>query len=237
MLAQTATDAGRMAGTTQFESMTMVFSRSAAQQSALDALTAAQQNPASPQFHQWLTPAQFGAQFGAADADIAKVQGWLQSQGFSVGEVTQDRTMITFSGAIAQVETAFGTEMHYFAANGEKHFGPATDLSIPAAIAPAILSVGNLTDARPHSHMRAMPAVSVKSNFTSAQTGNHFVQPGDVAVIYDINAAYSAGYTGQGQTIAVVGQSAIVATDIAHFQTAAGAVSYTHLTLPTIYSV
>ena len=222
MLAQAANDAGRMAGTTPFTEMNIVFSHSAAQQAALDALVEAQQNPASPQFHQWLSPEQFGAQFGAADADIAKVQAWLQSQGFSVGEVSRDRTMVTFSGAVAQIDAAFDTEMHYFATNGEKHFGPAQDLSVPSAIAPAVLSVGHLTDAKPHSHMRPMPAVSIKSNFTSGQTGNHFIQPGDVAIIYDINAAYSAGYTGAGQTIAVVGQSAIVAADIANFQTAAG---------------
>lgn len=221
MLAQAANDAGRMAGTTQFTQMSLVFSRSAAQQSALDALVEAQQNPASPQFHQWLSPEQFGAQFGASDADIAKVQAWLQSQGFSVGEVSRDHTMITFSGAVAQIETAFGTEMHYFAANGETHFGPALDLSVPAAIAPAVLSVGHLTDAKPHSHMRPMPAVSVKSNFTSGQTGNHFVQPGDVAIIYDINPAYNAGYNGSGQTIVVIGQSAILTSDITNFQTAA----------------
>jgi len=221
MLAQAANDAGRMPGTTQFQQMNIVFSRSAAQQSALDALVEAQQNPSSPQFHHWLSPEQFGAQFGAADADVAKVQAWLQSQGFSVGELSRDHTMITFSGAVAQIEAAFGTEMHYFATNGETHFGPAQDLSVPAALAPAVLSVGRLTDSKPHSHMRPMPAVSIKSNFTSSQSGNHFVQPGDVAVIYDINPAYSAGYTGSGQTIVVIGQSAVLPSDISNFQTAA----------------
>jgi subtilase family serine protease len=46
--------------------------------------------------------------------------------------------------------------------------------------------------------------------------------PGDVRTIYDITPAYNAGYTGTGQTIAVVGQSAISLTDIEHFQSAAG---------------
>ena len=222
MFAAPTDETGRLDSTTQFEQMNIVFSRSAAQQSALDALVEAQQNPASPKFHQWLSPEEFGAQFGAADADIAKVQAWLQSQGFTVGEVSRDHTMITFSGAVSQIETAFATEMHYFAKNGETHFAPASDVSLPAAIAPAVLSVGRLTDARPHSHMHPMPAEDIKANFTSNQTGNHFVQPGDVAIIYDINAAYSAGYTGSGQSIVVIGQSAVTTADITNFQTAAG---------------
>jgi len=214
--AQAANDAGRMAGTTQLQQMTIVFSRSTTQQAALDALTAAQQNPASPQFHQWLSPDQFGAQFGAADADIAKVEQWLQSQGFTVGDVSRNRGEVAFSGSIAQVEAAFGTEMHYYSTGSEKHFGPSTNLSVPAAFSSAVMGVNHLTDWKPRSH-----AVKVNPRFTSAQSGSNFVQPGDVAVIYDIAPAYSAGYTGAGQTIAVIGQSAVVLSDISNFQTAA----------------
>ena len=215
--AEVGTDAGRMPATNQLQGMTIHFSRSASQQAALDALIQAQQNPASAQYRQWLEPDQFAAQFGASDADIAKVENWLTSQGLTVGEVGRNRSEISFSGSIAQVEAAFGTEMHYFTAGTEKHFGPSTDLSIPAALAPAVFAVGHVSDLRPHSH-----AVKVNPRFTSSQSGSNFVQPGDVAVIYDIAPAYSAGYTGNGQTIAVIGQSAVVLSDISNFQTAAG---------------
>src|SRR6266566_3159478 len=66
------------------------------------------------------------------------------------------------------------------------------------------------------------PRRVVSPDFTSSQSGNHFLTPKDVATIYDINPAYKAGYNGAGQSIAVVGQSAIVLSDIEHFQTAAG---------------
>lgn len=216
-LAEASSDGGRMAATTQLQQMTIVFSRSAAQQAALDALIAAQQNPASAQFHQWLEPDQFAAQFGAADADIAKVETWLASQGFTVGEVSRNRSEIAFSGSVAQVEAAFGTEMHYFTAGGATHFGPALDLSVPAAFSSAVMGVGHVSDWKPRAH-----SVKVNPHFTSSQTGSNFVQPGDVSVIYDIQAAYSAGYTGSGQTIAVIGQSAVTLSDISNFQTAAG---------------
>lgn len=223
-IAQTANDAGRMPASTQLKQMTIQFSRSTAQQSALDTLIEDQQSPASAKYHQWLSPDQFGAMFGAADSDIAKVEQWLQSQGFSVGEVSRNRSEIAFSGTIGQVEAAFGTEMHYFGSGGETHFAPAGDLTVPAALANAVAGVGHLNDLKPHSQMRAVSpaALSAHANFTSGQSGSHFVQPGDLAVIYDVNAAYSAGYTGAGQTIVVIGQSAVTISDITNFQTAAG---------------
>ena len=212
-----ATDAGRMSGMTPIQSATFAFSRSAAQEAALETLIAAQQNPASPQYQQWLSPDQFAAQFGAADADIQKVEAWLQQQGFTIDEVGRNKSLIRFSGNVAQIEAAFGVEMHNYTVGTEKHFGPASDLTVPAAFSGAALTVANLSDFRPKSHLRVPTA-----RFTSAQSGSHFVTPKDVATIYDINAAYAAGWTGSGQTIAVIGQSGVVAGDISNFQTAAG---------------
>jgi subtilase family serine protease len=226
-IAQTA-DAGAVPGTTQLQGVSITFSLSDTQQSALDALIAAQQNPASPQYHQWLTPAQYAAQFGAASSDLAQVQAWLQTQGLTVEGVSRNQREIKFSGSVAQLETAFGSEIHYYNVGGQKHFAPAKDLTVPAAFGSAVLSIDHLTDLKPHSHLkRVSTSVAVasgvaNSHFTSAQTGTHYLQPGDVAVIYDINAAYNSGYTGIGQTIAVVGQSEVVSGDIANFQTAAG---------------
>jgi subtilase family serine protease len=221
-LLQQSTDLGRMPATTALQGVSIAFTRSAAQQSALDALLVAQQDPSSPQYHQWLTPDQFAARFGAADADLAKMQDWLQQQGFTVDEVSRNRSVIRFSGSVTQIESAFGTEMHYFNVAGAKHFAPASDLSVPAAFASAVMTVANLTDFRPSSHAKFLAPVRATALFTSGQTSSHYVTPKDVATIYDINAAYNAGWTGSGQTIAVIGQSAVVTGDITNFQAAAG---------------
>jgi subtilase family serine protease len=215
-----ANDLGVVPPGTQLQGMTLVFNRSAAQQADLDALIAAQQDPKSPSYHQWLTPAQFGARFGMADADLTAAEGWLQQQGFTIDGVSNSRDRIKFSGTAAQAAAAFSTELHYYRAEGEteSHMAPASDISIPAALAPTVLGVANLSGFRPRSHL----VKGARPNFTSSQTGNHFMTPGDVATIYDVTAAYNAGYTGAGQTIAIVGQSAIYAADIANFQSAAG---------------
>ena len=142
-------DAGRMPSDARLNGMSIVFNRSAAQEADLQALLTAQQDPSSPQYHQWLSPEQFASRFGMAQSDIDEVQTWLQQQGFSIDSVARGRTMIRFSGTVGQVEQAFQTEMHYFTTGGQKHYAPSTLLSVPAAIAPTVAAVRNLNDFRP----------------------------------------------------------------------------------------
>ena len=226
--ANQAQDLGAVPATTALHGISLVFTPTAAQQADMDALLAGQQDPSSPLYHQWLTPAQFGARFGLSDADLSAAEAWIQQQGFTIDSVSVSRTRITFSGTEAQAEAAFGASLHYYSSpTGAQRFAPSTDITLPAALANAGATVAHLSSFRatPHVIFKAPQPTrqsSVSSDFTSSQTGNHFTTPADVATIYDVNAAYSAGYTGSGQTIAIVGQSAIVATDISAFQTAAG---------------
>ena len=221
-LAQAQFDAGRVPTGMQLNGMTIFFSRSEAQQADLESLLAAQQNPASPLFHQWLTPEQFGARFGMAETDIGKVASWLEQQGFSVGSVSRSHNMISFSGTAGQVEQAFQTQMHYFNVGGERHFAPSTALSLPTAIAPTVLAVGSLNNFRPRAmHIRSN-AGAPRPSFTSSVSGSVFFAPGDIKVAYDMNPLLSASINGAGQSIVIVGQSAIDPTDVENFQNAAG---------------
>jgi hypothetical protein len=218
-LARPEDDAGWLSQGIRLQGVTLVFGRTAAQEADLQALIAAQQNPASPLYHRWLTPDEFAARFGVADSDIAKVSSWLEQQGFSVDTVSRSKNRIAFSGTVEQVEATFGAQLHYFNVNGNTHFAPSADLSVPAALSSLVQTVGNLSTFRPKPHIRSATAAP---RFTSSQTGSHFLTPGDIGVIYDINPAYNAGYSGTGQAIAVVGQSEIYTSDIENFQRAAG---------------
>jgi hypothetical protein len=222
-MARAQNEAGRVPGQTKLEGMSIVFRRTAVQEADLQVLIAAQQDPASPLYQKWLTPEEFAARFGVADADIAEVQLWLQQNGFSIEGISRSRNSITFSGTVEQAESAFATELHFYNVNDKKEYAPWTDISIPAALSSVVHTVTNLSTFRPRPHVKTSPPQRAPTaNFTSSQTGNHFLTPKDIATIYNINAAYNAGYTGVEQSIAIVGQSSIVLTDIEHFQTAAG---------------
>jgi subtilase family serine protease len=221
-LAQAQNDVGRMPSDSRLNGISIFFSRSAAQQADLEALIAAQQNPASPLYHQWLNPDQFAARFGMAQSDIDKVQNWLQQQGFSIDSVARSKNLIRFSGTVGQVEQAFQTQMHFYTVAGEKHFAPATTLSVPSAIASSVATIANLDDFRPHAmHVRSNN-VQARSSFTSGQSGNVFFAPGDIKLIYDLNPLLNASVNGAGQSIAIMGQSSVATSDIENFENAAG---------------
>ncbi|HEY9126912.1 MAG TPA: protease pro-enzyme activation domain-containing protein, partial [Acidobacteriaceae bacterium] len=224
-LAKTQNDAGVVPATTILHGVSIVFSRSAVQQADLNALMKAQQDPASPLYHQWLTPAQFAARFGMAQADLDKVSDWLLKQGFAVERVSASRDRIFFSGTVAQVNSAFATELHYYKVDGEKHFAPSTELSVPAALSGVVRNVGNLDSFKPkgmHHVVKSNSDGRAKADFTSGVSGNHYVSPGDIATIYDIMPAYRSGIAGDGQSIAIVGQSDVYLSDIENFQLASG---------------
>ena len=219
--ATAAADIGALAGDTPIPGITLVFSRSAVQEAALQKLLAAQQDPSSPQFHQWLTPETFGAQFGVADSDLAQVESWLQTQGFTIDRVTRAHDRVSFSGTAAQVNAAFHTELHRYVSGSKVDYAPSTDLSLPSGLAPMVMAVAHLATFRPHSMARHAPGGGT-ATYTTAGAQTHFLTPKDVATLYDVNSVYNSGYTGSGQTLAIAGQTFVQAADIANFQTAVG---------------
>ena len=224
-LARPQYDQGPVASTMQLQGMTISFNRSATQQATLNTLLTAQQNPGSSSYHQWLTAAQFGQQFGMSQQDLDQVTAWLQSQGFTVNAVAESRTSIRFTGTAGMAEQAFHTQIHNYIVNGQTHFANATQISLPSAFASTVSRVGGLHDFKPQPRF-VRPAGtktdSAQPHFTSGISGDHFLAPGDFAVIYNVNPLYSAGYTGSGQTIGIMGQTDIVMADITDFRSAAG---------------
>jgi len=228
--AQAKYDQGRLASDTKISGIRIVFKPSAAQQADLDALLAAQHNPTSPQYHQWITPEQYADRFGLTTSDVQKVTDWLQSQGLTVNEVSPSRNSITVSGTAVQVEQAFQTEMHSYLVNGETHFANSTSPSLPAAIVGSVAGIQGLNNFFPHPKAIKSNLTSLDPKFTSSESGSHFISPADFATIYNVKPLYTAGYTGTGQKIAVVGQTAVYTGDITAFRTAA---SLPTMTVPT----
>ncbi len=215
-LARPEFDLGRADGSRPLQGVSLAFRPSPAQQKDLDRFLAELANPKSPNFHKYLTPAQFGERFGLSLNDIAKVTNWLQSQGFINIQVANGRNQISFDGNVGQIESAFSLEMHNYAVDGAVHLANAGEPAIPAALAGTVIGLGSLNDFAPK------PRAKIQSHLTSFVSGNHFLTPADFATIYNINPLYSAGADGTGQKIAVIGQSTVSTTDLNKFRSAAG---------------
>ncbi len=195
--------------------MILVLEPDEAQQRALDEFVAAQQNPESPQYQQWLTPEEFGERFGVSQADADKVVAWLEQHGLEIESVSTGRREVIFSGTAAQVASAFHTEIHTYVVDGEIHYANASDPEIPQALAAVVGGVVSLHDfhGKPLHH-------NARPLYTSGSA--HYLAPADFAAIYNVAAAYTKGIDGTGQNIAVVGRTNINFSDVQYFRSMFG---------------
>ena len=220
-LAQPQNEIGPASLGRRMEKMILVLQSDPAQQTALESLIAAQHNPNSPRYHHWLTPDQFGQQFGISDGDFAEIENWLHSHGFRIDMVPSGRRSILFSGTVAQVEQAFHTDMHMYQFGGELHSGNATDPSIPEALAGVVHGVMALHDFHSKS-LHHLGAQSSAPGVLATSGGTHYMAPSDFATIYNVAPLYQRSIDGRGQSIAIVGRSNINLSDIRTFRSAFG---------------
>ena len=128
--ANAATDRGSVPDSLPIAHMLLLLRRPPAHETALDQTIDDLQDPNSPEYHRWLSAAEFGARFGAAAADLAAITGWLASQGFQINGVYPNGMTIDFSGTARQVRTAFHTAIHYLDIGGVTHIANISDPQI-----------------------------------------------------------------------------------------------------------
>ena len=233
-------DQGAASPALPMKRMLMVLQRSAVQEHALKTLIDEQQDKKSSSYHQWLTPAELGAEYGPAEADVQTVTRWLQSQGFQIGSVSKARTVIEFSGTAGQVQNAFHTTIHSYLVKGEQHYANSTDPQIPSALAPVVGGIVSLHDFRkqPFNHFagnfqrekstgKTTLASASKPQFTyplNSSQNFYAIGPYDLATIYNILPLWNASpaLDGTGQTIAIAGRSNIDIQDAYNFRTLFG---------------
>ncbi len=222
-MVQAQFDQGPVEDSFKLEHVTLMFKPTESQQASLAALLDRQQNPSSPDFHKWLAPEEFANRFGLSQNDLGKVVTWLQAQGFTVTQRARGRNWVTFSGTAVQVRAALHTEIHHYLVKGRTYYANASNPSVPSALAEVVLGFRSLDNYRlkPRSAVRRVNS-SLKPNFTSSVSGNHFLAPGDFAIIYDVNGLYSSQMDGTGQSIAVMGQTDILMSDVEAFRRASG---------------
>jgi hypothetical protein len=234
-LARAEFDQGVAPDDLAMERMLLVLQRGPAQEAALRQLLDDQQVKSSPLFHLWLTPAQFGQQFGPADSDLQAVTDWLTSQGFEVTKVSTGRTVVEFSGTAGLVRQVLGTEIHRFRVNGEDHWANTSDPQIPAALAPVVAGFASLNNfpRKPlvknlgtFSRSKLTGEVQPLFTYPPCQGADCYyyygLGPTDFATIYNVGPLWAKGTDGTGQTIAVVGETDINPQDVADFRTMFG---------------
>lgn len=225
-LAQTRFDLGAVADSFPASRMLLILQRAPEKETELQQFLLSASRPGSPDFHHWLTPQKFADLYGAQDADVAAVSGWLEQHGFSIDRVTAGKTAIEFSGTAGQVRETFHTEIHAYLVNGEQHYANNVDPQIAAALASVIAGITPINDFRPKSYMKLLGKAVYNSSthkfvpdwtFPSDQPVLEF-SPGDFALQYDLTSLYNAGITGKGVTIGIIGASNVDPTAVANYR-------------------
>ncbi|MFI5109096.1 MAG: discoidin domain-containing protein, partial [Terriglobales bacterium] len=201
-------DLGPAADSMPMEHMLLQLRRTPEQEQALAELIEQLHNPDSPNFHQWLTAQEFGERFGPAPEDLQTITAWLESHGFAVHVVYPSGMLIDFSGTAGQVRQAFHAPIHHLEVNGVKHIANMGEPQIPAALAGAVAGVVSLHDFRPHATYKPRADYT----FTSGGSTVQAVAPADLATIYNLNPLFSAGISGQNQTVVVIEDTDVFTT-------------------------
>jgi hypothetical protein len=231
-------DRGRVSDDLVLNHMMVQLRRSPEREQALQEFISAIHDPTSPLFHQWITAEEFGQRFGVPEAEVAKVTGWLESQGFTVNLVYPNQMVIDFTGTAGQIRQAFHTEIHNLMVKGQAHIANMSDPQIPAELAATVAGVVSLNDfrLRPMFRPRANARASSRPNYTftfpcgpnnvDTCTENALV-PADLWTIYNFTPTFTAGFSGQGQTIVVLEDSDLYSTgDWSTFRSTLGLSGY-----------
>ena len=184
-----------------------------------------------PHYRQFLSSDAFREQFAPSAETVARVSADLREEGLAVELV--NGTLLRVTGSPAQVEHAFGVELHAFQIPTRegmevvRFHAPAQAPKLRASwsgVVDAVLGLDTRPRLRPHTARTAKMKPSVRPATASPNTPN---PPGlwtvtDFADYYDVNPLYAHGDTGRGTTIGIVTLAALTPSDVFTYWSAIG---------------
>lgn len=102
------------------------------------------QDPKSPNFHKYLTAAQWNARFAPSVADEQKVADWAETNGLKVTGRFPNRLVIDVDATSENVEKAFAVKMNSYQLAGRTEISNDRDPVMPAQVAGILHSVSGL---------------------------------------------------------------------------------------------
>jgi kumamolisin len=168
-------------------------------------------NPKNALYGHYLTPAQFGARFGAKAADYEALRAWAASAGLSVGPRLDSRAEISLGGTAAQFSALFGTHFASFPTpRGDGYTVTATP-RLPAALQGKVNGVIGLTSQAKLGLL--LRNRNVHPNLGTGIDGSGLA-PANLITAYDVPKETG----GNTEIVAVFEQDGYFASDISQFQ-------------------
>ncbi|WP_227878578.1 S53 family peptidase [Arthrobacter dokdonensis] len=181
--AQPSNDQGAAAADTSVEGELFLSLRN---QDGAKALAEAVSNPRSSKYHKPLSPAQWIARYSPSKADYADTVSFLKSKGLTITGTPDSRQYVVFRGTAAQVNAAFGAQLHRYDFKGTTLVGPSKAPQLPKAVAAHVVGVTvdqgaakHPNYATPDAGQNAAPQARTAPAAPTAACSNYFGQNSD----------------------------------------------------------
>jgi subtilase family serine protease len=212
------TPVGRLAGTQQLQ---LAIGLSVPNQDQLTAFLDQLYDPASPNYHHYLTPQDFTESFGPSKSDYQAVIDFATISGFKVVKTYSNRLLVDVVATAPQIEKTFGINLQVYQHPSEPRtfYAPDREPTVPANL--TIVDISGLNNyALPHpENLEQMSPEQMAELNPNAGSGTNGLYQGN-----DFRAAYAPGVslTGAGQTVALLEFDGYNGIDITNYETIAG---------------
>jgi len=190
---------------------------------ALDALLQQLYDPASPNYHKFLTLEEFTEQFGPTEQDYQSVIDFAQRNGLTVAGTSANRLILDVTGPPSAVEHAFHIRLrtYHHPTEARDFFAPDVEPSVDPGL--PVADVQGLSDfSRPHPKLHRLNAAEAAAvagpKIGSAPDGSGDYFGNDFRNAYAPNVALN----GAGQMVGLFELDGFYSNDIAAYAAAAG---------------
>jgi len=165
----------------------------------LDDLIRRVSTPGSPEYGHYLTPDQFGAQFGPTAAQVDQATAFLRANGLQVTAAVPGSTLVDARGTVAAVQQALHTQIgHYREPGGHEFFANDTAPALPSSLAANIAGVQGLNNRHQRHHPAVQPRVCPPTCAGTPYT------PTQLRTGFGLTTAPLTTLTGTGQTLGLL---------------------------------
>ena len=198
----------------------LTFAVTSASANNIAAYVATLTDPKSPNYHKWLTEAQFGEKFGANPSDISTVTSYLKSSNFTGVTVWPNKLFVSAYATRAQAEKAFGVTIHGYNRSAAKvrqgysatYYGPDSSPKLDARVASVVSGLFGLSNMAQRKPSLVKPAAH-----PNLESPDGYLYPSDLSAIYNEAALHNDGYYGAGITIGLFSPTTYAESDVDTF--------------------
>src|SRR6185437_3422900 len=174
--------------------------------------------PGSSQYHQFITPAQFEANYAPDPSNLVTVTNYLTGQGLRVISVPSNRAFVQIEATVTQAEQAFNVHINQYSLNGKEYYSNDRAIILNTNVASIISTISGLDNfyqvQSPHTTTK-LPRIK------SGELQDGAYTPQQLQSAYGVDQLLKSNIDGSGQVIAIytVNDDKLIESDFNFYNT------------------